>query len=280
MKTLADVFQLSVNYLDQRKIERSKFLVQQLLCHCLHLSKLDLFMQFDKPLLNDELSVVRSSLSRLGRGQPLEQVIGYVDFYGCKIHVTPDVLIPRPETEFLVDRVVSDVGISFAGQAWDLCTGSGCIGISFKKKCPLSAVFVSDISSLALELVQRNADEASVRLEILQGDLLEPFIGRKADLVFCNPPYIPTEQCFNLDRSVREFEPLLALDGGVDGLSFYKRLSLELPLYLNPGAKVYFEIGFDQGDSLIKIFSSSVWVKKNVVKDLAGHDRFFFLEIE
>ena len=279
MKSLGEIYQLSVQYLQQKGIERSKFLIQQLLSHILDLSKLDLFMQFDRPLTEVELEKVRASLALLGRGKPIEQIIGHVDFFGCKIHVTSDVLIPRPETELLLDIVEREV-TNCPNIVWDICTGSGCIGISYKKSHPNSHVSLSDISFAALDVARQNAIGAGVSVEVLQGDLLLPFKGKRADLIFCNPPYISSDECSSLDESVRLYEPLLALDGGADGLDFYRRLSMELPLYLNPSAKIYFEIGYNQAAAMFSLFSSPIWAKKRVIKDLAGHDRFFFLEIE
>ncbi len=158
------------------------------------------------------------------------------------------------------------------GTLWDVCTGSGYIGISLKKKHPELTVALSDISPDALALAAENATLNHVDVEILQGDLLAPFKGRKADYFICNPPYISQSEYDNLDSSVRDHEPKLALLGGDRGTEFYERLARELPNYLNPGAKVFFEIGANQADAVKKLFPQG-----EVHRDWAGHPRFFTL---
>ena len=279
MKTIGEVFQLSLQFLEKKNIERPKFLVQEILCHILKLDKLALFMGFDRPLEDKELEGIRSALAMLGRGVPLEQIIGEVKFFDCRIAITPDVLIPRPETEILLDLVVKEIDGSDL-EVWDICTGSGCIGIAFKKKFPRSHVTLSDISSKALAMARENAKRNHVEVSFLEGDLLAPFKGKKADVVLCNPPYISEAEYECLSPSVKDNEPKLALVGGQSGYEFYEKMSLELPGFLESGAKVFFEIGFDQGKRLLDLFSSPIWTKKKVLNDWAGHSRFFFLEIE
>ena len=139
---------------------------------------------------------------------------------------------------------------------------------------------LSDISLQAVALAKSNAQKNAVDIEVLQGDLLAPFAGRRADFIFCNPPYISSQEFLALDPSVKNFEPALALKGGEDGLLFYYRLKEELPPYLSPGAKLFFEIGCGQGKALLELFSGPEWKGVRVEKDWAGHDRFFFLEFE
>jgi release factor glutamine methyltransferase len=246
------------------------------------LKRLDLYMQFDRPVLEMELEILRSFLKRAARGEPVEYIIGEVSFYHCNIHVSPDVLIPRPETEILVDQACRKIGVSSFQKktAWDLCTGSGCIGIAVKKACPELDVCLSDISEKALAVAAVNAGRNSVQVELLHGDLLTPFAGRKADVIFCNPPYVTSKEWMSLDRSVKDFEPQSALVGGEDGLSFYRRLRDELPPFLNPQAKIFFEMGAGQGPAILEMFVGMPWKGARVEKDWAGHDRFFFLEFE
>jgi release factor glutamine methyltransferase len=164
--------------------------------------------------------------------------------------------------------------------AWDICTGSGCIGIALKKACASLQMTLSDSSQQALGIAAGNAKSNDVEVEILHGDLLTPFTGRKADLIFCNPPYVSSKEYFTLDPSVKNFEPGEALIGGEGGLAFYRRLQNELPDHLNAKAKIFFEIGSEQGKAVLEIFSAGCWRNKRVEKDWAGHDRFFFLEFE
>jgi release factor glutamine methyltransferase len=282
MKTLGEVLTLSVNFLKEKTSFSSRRDAEELVGYVLKLKRLDLYMQFDRPVLERELEALRALLKRAVKGEPVEYIIGRVSFYHCDIIVGPGVLIPRSETEILVDKACRILQKDpFQGKiAWDLCTGSGCIGIAVKKSCPNLSISLSDISEKALETARINARKNGVDVEILHGDLLSPFANRKADVIFCNPPYVSSREFISLDRIVKDFEPELALVGGRDGLSLYRRLQGELPAYLNPGAKIFFEIGAGQGSAVLNLFSGKGWKNGHVEKDWAGHDRFFFLEFE
>lgn len=282
MKTLGDVLNLSSQFLKEKGNQRFRRTAEELISHVLKLKRLDLYMQFDRPVIEEELEALRVLLKRAVKGEPLEYISGEVAFYHCQLEVTPDVLIPRPETEILVDLICRHIAqeVQEGRVAWDLCTGSGCIGIAVKKKCAALSVVLSDLSLQALNIAKGNAEKNEVDVEILQGDLLAPFAGRKADFIFCNPPYITSKEFLGLDPSVKNFEPSQALVGGEDGLLFYSRLSKELPPHLNSGAKLFFEIGCGQGNALLQLFSGPRWKGARVEKDWAGHDRFFFLEFE
>lgn len=273
MKTIAEIIQLSSSFLEERKIDRPKRSAEDLLAHVLKLKRMDLYLQFDRPVVEAELAILRELLKKYASGEPLEYVTGEVDFFGSKIKTDRRALIPRPETEIMVDLISKKIK---NGVLWDLCTGSGCIGISLKRALPELQVTLSDISKDAIALATENAK--GLEIEILQGDLLEPFKGRLADFIVCNPPYIAEKEFLNLDSSVRDFEPKNALIGGSLGTEFYERLARELPPFLNPGAKLFFEIGWDQGEAIKQIFSNGFWVNQELVKDWAGKSRFFFLE--
>jgi release factor glutamine methyltransferase len=282
MKTLGEVLTIAATFLKEKNCLRFRRDAEELIGHALQLKRLDLYMQFDRPLLEAELEILRALLKRAAKGEPVEYITGQVWFYHCDIAVGSDVLIPRPETEILVDIACRRLlATRLQGKmAWDLCTGSGCIGIAVKKACPDLHVCLSDISEKALEIAAINAKRNGVSVEVLCGDLLVPFTGRKADVIFCNPPYVSSKEFIALDRSVKDFEPKGALIGGEDGISFYQRLRDELPKFLNPRAKIFFEIGAGQGDAVLNLFSGKEWKEARVEKDWAGHDRFFFLEFE
>jgi len=255
----------------------------KLLSHVLKMPRLDLYLQFDRPLHEEELSTFRSFLKRKAGGEPAEYICGEVSFFGCQIGISPDVLIPRPETEILVEKIclaIKEIPLS-GSRAWDICCGSGCMGIALKKRFPELAVTLADISEKALSVARENSRRNGVEVELLCGDLLAPLRGRpKAHLVLCNPPYISRKEFNELDRSVKDFEPERALIGGEDGLLFYERLSRDLPECLMPQAQVFLEIGAGQGKAVSDLFNAAHWKAKRVEKDWAGHDRFFFLEFE
>lgn len=278
MKSVGEILNASAEFLERKKIARPKRLAEELLAHALRVKRIDLYMQFDRLVEESELSQMRPWIKRLSEGEPIEYIIGEVEFFGCRIKVDPRVLIPRPETEILVDHISKR--LKGASSVWDVCTGSGCIGIALKKKFPLISVSLADLSSEALTLASENAVLNDVKVECLLGDLMEPFNGRKTDAVVVNPPYVSVSEYLSLDPSVRNFEPKMALVGGDKGSEFYERLEKSLPGFLNPGAQVFLEIGFAQGDALQTIFSSPVWSKRECLPDWSGKDRFFFLEMQ
>jgi release factor glutamine methyltransferase len=161
---------------------------------------------------------------------------------------------------------------------WDLCTGSGVLGIALKKAAPRLMVTLSDIDPAVLSLAEENARLNGVEIEGVAGDLLAPFEGRKVDAVVCNPPYISAKEYLDLDPSVRDYEPKQALVGGERGTEFYERLAEELPSHLEPGGQLFLEIGASQGEVVKKIFNKEPWKNGELIQDWSGKNRFFFLE--
>ena len=282
MKLLSEVLNLSIQYLKDRNVEAPRLTAETLLSHVLGIKRMDLYLDFERPLEEEELVSFRPFLKRAGLGEPIEYILGSLDFFDLEVIVSPGVLIPRQETEILVAFVAEVLGKEdLQGKAlWDVCSGSGCIGLSLKKKFPHLSVFLSDQSSDALAICRRSMEKQDLDVTLCEGDFLKPLEGRKTDFFVCNPPYISEQEYQNLSPSVRDFEPKMALVGGKTGLEFYRRLAEELPSVLNPGARVFLGIGYRQGRDVIEIFSSSCWVKKELKQDWSGNDRFFFLEIE
>jgi release factor glutamine methyltransferase len=210
MKTLGELLTVTSSFLKEKNCSRSRRVAEELIAFALQLKRLDLYMQFDRPVVESELEILRPLLKRAVKGEPVEYITGEVSFYHCSIAITKDVLIPRPETEILVDMACRQ---PLGQEVWDICTGSGSIGIAVKKACPHLAVTLSDLSEKALEVAALNAKKNEVEVELLQGDLLAPFSGRKADVVFCNPPYVSAKEYLELGRSVRDFEPEMAKRG-------------------------------------------------------------------
>jgi len=279
MKTLLEVLQLSADYLQKKGGQNGRRQAEELLCDFLGCSRIKLYSSFDRPLTEAELTLFRERLQRRGEGEPAAYIHGGVQFYGCSLTVNPNVLIPRQETEILVSKVVESLeNEPLEGKRlWDLCCGSGCIGVALKKRLPQLDVSLADLSGEALEVAGENARRNGVGVQLLQGDLLAPFAGEKADYILCNPPYVSEVEYAALDREVVAHEPRMALVSGPGGLEFYKRLAAELPPYLNPGAKGWLEIGSGQGEGVSKIFKG---YRTLCEKDWAGHDRFFTFSLE
>jgi release factor glutamine methyltransferase len=282
MKTLGEILKLATDFLKEKCDSHPRRHAEDLLSYILKEPRLNLYLQFDRPLEEDELTSYRALLKRKAAGEPVQYICGEVAFWGCDLRITPDVLIPRPETEILLQKATEQIKTtSFAGKkAWDICCGSGCIGLGLKKEFPDLSVALSDLSERALMVARANANANQLDVDLLCGDLLSPFKGKKAHYILCNPPYISKKEFSLLDHSVKNFEPFMALVGGESGLAFYERLSQELPVYLESGARVFLEMGKDQGEALFGLFQADCWRAKRIEKDWAGHERFFFLEFE
>jgi release factor glutamine methyltransferase len=276
VKTIEDTLPLASSFLGHRRD------AEEIFAHVLGMKRIELYMHYDRPLLEQELEQVRVCLKRRVQGEPLEQIFGWVEFYGCSIAITRDVLIPRPETELLVDLMVQKFRHQdLTGKhLWDLCTGSGCIGLALKRALPNLQVTLSDLSPDALQVAQQNATRNALDVELLCGDFLAPFTNRMVDILVCNPPYVSLAEYGQLDRSVRDYEPKQALLAGKAGWEFYERLVRELPPFLKSGSQLFLELGASQGDQVYTLFKHVPARSKEVKKDYAGYDRFFFLEIE
>ena len=203
-------------------------------------------------------------------GRPLWYVIGDTEFYGCKIKVDERALIPRPETEILAEHAIKTV--EEGDKVLDLCTGSGCIAIAIAKNCAGKRVQVtaSDVSDAAIMLAKENANYNSVDITLIQSDLFSKIHGR-FNLIVCNPPYIKTSEIPALQREVRDWEPRIALDGGEDGLDFYRRLAREISRYIAKGGMLMLEVGEGQAEEVLKLFEKRDYAM--VVKDYQGVDR-------
>jgi release factor glutamine methyltransferase len=284
MKTLLEIVNLSTQYLQDKGIANARRQAQDLICDALGIDRITLYMEHDRPLSEAELTLLRQRLTRRAQGEPNPYIHGEVYFGDCVFQVKRDtVLIPRQETEILWEKIVNTLEKETDLQnkvLWDVCCGSGCLGIALKKHFPALTVVLADICPKALAIASHNAILNGVEIECVEGDLLAPLAGRRADFFVCNPPYISEGEYEKLDREVKDFEPQKALVGGVTGLEFYQRLASDLARHLTPSAKAWFELGTGQGQAVSALFASAPWKARNVEVDWSGHDRFFFLEIE
>lgn len=249
--------------------------VDILLAHALHIHRNVIL--FSDVFISDPMAqLVWDEVKRIGEGEPLAYVLGNASFYGYTFKVTRDVLIPRQETEMLVNLVSWEITKRnlIHLTVWDICTGTGCIGISLKKKFPSLNIVLSDNSDAALKICAENALANGVEVEIRRGDLFEPFIGEKADLIVSNPPYVSESEYETLDKSVKNYEPKIALVAPNDGLYFYQKFASQFPEYIHPLGALWLEIGYNQAAKIKQIFKYP-----KIFKDLAGHDRFVRAEI-
>lgn len=281
MRTLFEIVKLSADYLASKGVQDARREAEWAIADVLQIPRIQLYLDFDRPLNGEEVEMLRHVIARRGEGEPLAYIRGKCEFYGCILKVTRDVLIPRSETEILVDRVAKTLReVSVNGKRLlDLCTGSGCIGLALKKHFPELSVYLSDLSEKALLIAKENAGLNQLSVHFLHSDLFTALQGKKFHFIVCNPPYIAEQEHKALEKEVH-FEPPLALVGGSSGLEFYERLANELPSHLASQGAVWLEIGASQGASILSLFSNKCWKKRELLKDWAGHDRFISLEIE
>lgn len=278
MISIKEVLKRAADYLTQKGIANGRRQAEEVIGDALNLPRMQLYMQFDRPLNEEELQRCRQAVSRRSMREPAQYIKGEVSFLDGTFLVDPAVLIPRQETEILADRIVQALKKeNLEGkELWDLCTGSGCLGIIIKKQFPELRVVLSDVSMEALKVAQRNAEKNNVEVTFLLGDLLRPFSGKKAHYVVCNPPYISEEEYQMLEREVKDFEPRVALVGGVDGLDYYRSLAKELSEHMYPQGKIWLEIGTGSGEAVSQLFrENETWKEILWAPDWAGHDRFF-----
>jgi release factor glutamine methyltransferase len=276
--TVLEAIQKSSDFLGKKSVESPRLQTELLLAHLLKLPRMKLYLNFDRVLTATETDSLRELVKRRGLREPLQHITGTTSFCGYEIAVNRQVLIPRPETELL-----AEAGWKFLAEAkleqpaaLDLCTGSGCIAIALAAKCPAAKVVATDISPEALGLARENAARNAVveRIEFRLGDgfaALAP--GQMFDLIVSNPPYIASEEIATLEPEVRDFDPRLALDGGTDGLDFYRRVAREAKPFLKAGGRTMVEFGDGQADDLKRLFAGENWIVEAVQEDYSQRAR-------
>lgn len=240
-----------------------------LFSHCFHMDRSSFFLRRDECADAACAKEYDRLLAKRAKRVPLEHIIHGTEFMGLPFYVNGHVLIPRQDTECVVELALK---YCEGKSVLDLCTGSGCIGISLAVLGKCREVTLSDISSDALEVAKRNAKENGVDAIFVESDLFSRITG-KYDLIVSNPPYIPSGEIGHLMPEVRDHDPLLALDGGEDGLSFYRRIIKESRSHLTEGGWLCLEIGHDQGGSVRELMDWEGFVQVIIRQDLAGLDR-------
>ena len=266
--TTLKVLTWTTGYLTEKGVENARREAEWLLCEATGLDRMGLYLNFDKPLQDDELSVYRSMVARRGKREPLQHILGSQEFDGREFIVTKDVLIPRYDTETLLEEAVRQT--PQARTVLDIGTGSGCIAISLAHRLPHAALTAVDLSPDALSIARRNAEQHSAQIEFLLGSFFQPLAGRRFDLIVSNPPYITHADLATLQPEVRDFEPHLALDGGPDGLDAYRVLAAEAPRYLEPNGWLLMEIGAGQAEDVAHLLADAGFDAIVSVPDSAG----------
>lgn len=234
------------------------------------LKRLSLPLYYQQEITSAQEKQALQWIARRAKHEPLQYIFGYTEFYGYRINVTPDVLIPRPETEFLIETIQHK--IMNPPRILDIGTGSGAIAISLKKLFPESEVVAVDISQQALELAQANAKLNNVEINFVEADIYSAELG-KFDLIVSNPPYVTDDEYAQLPGEVQKFEPKLALVGTENGLYFYRKILEISKMALQSQGVIFFEIGESQAVDIRKIAKAEGFGKIEVIRDLAGKER-------
>jgi release factor glutamine methyltransferase len=248
---------------------------QLLLAHVLQCSRMQLYTGFDKPLAEAELGGYRALIKRRLGGEPVAYLLGEHEFWGLPLHVDSNVLVPRPDTETVVEVArATRTDRSAPCTVLDLCTGSGALALALAKELPAAHVIATELSPEAAAIARKNAERNAVadRVEIRVGDLFAPVAGEQFDLIVSNPPYIATAVIATLSAEVLR-EPRLALDGGPDGLVFYDRICAQAAAAMSPGAALVLEHGYDQAEAVATRLAAAGFVEITLVHDLGKNPR-------
>ncbi len=261
----------------EAKIEGARLEAQVIVAHALQCTRIALYTHFDKPLSDEELAACRGLIKRRLAGEPLAYVVGNQEFWGLTLTVSPAVLVPRNDTETVVERVLKIVARDCPVRILELCTGSGAIAAALAKELPLATIIATEISPQARDVAVANIAALGFadRVQVLLTDLWPPSTDgalARYDLLVSNPPYIRTAEIAGLSAEVQR-EPTLALDGGVDGLDFYRRIATQAAQFLDAGAAVLVEHGFDQAVDVAAIFISAGFHDVALHYDLAKQPR-------
>jgi len=284
--TITKLLNWVTQYLTDKRIDSPRLSAELLLSHVLGLKRIELYTQYNEPVAEQQLSRLHELVKHAGRHEPIAYLVGKTEFYSMEINVTPDCMIPRPETELLVQRAVELLrtrsGIQFV---CDLCTGSGCIAVAIAKNYPNARIIATDICDTALAVAAINVDKHRLqdKITLLSGDLFDPIIPQldvgKFDLIVCNPPYVSSAEYEKLDKNVRDYEPRLALFAGDDGLDIYRRIIERIDQFLKPDAALILEIGYAQGPVMKEMLEQTgIFIEIKIEKDFHNNDRIVIVK--
>lgn len=280
MLTVLESINKSADYLAKKGIESARTNAELLLAHILQCKRLDLYLKYDKPLNEEEITAYREFIRRRGIFEPLQYITGSVEFYGLKINVSPAVLIPRPETELLVEAVINNVDKDLSLNILDVGSGSGNITIALAVKLPNAFVTGVDISDEASKIAKANAESNNIptRVNFIKKDILNDEFpdSSKFDVIVSNPPYVSNEEYKNVQPEIKNFEPGIAVTDYDDGLLYFKKITELADKILNQKGKLFFEIGIHQSESVKAILQKNKFKNIAVVKDYQDIERIIY----
>jgi release factor glutamine methyltransferase len=278
-----DLLHVTAEYLEKKGIDSPRLTAEILLAHKLNVDRITLYLNFDQPLTENELSGYRVLIKRRLQREPLPYIVGVQEFWSLEFAVTPEVLVPRPETELLVEQAIERLkAVPAEGNKTpailELGTGCGAIAISLAKSVQQARIWATDISAEALRLARVNAEKHGVsdRITFIQGSLWEPLLhqGLTFDHILSNPPYIAPEEFEHLSPEVRDYEPRLALDGHKDGMTFIQTIIREAPVFMNPGGWIMLEMAPGQTEKALGLIGEiKDYGEKTRIKDYSHRYR-------
>jgi len=279
--TIQKLLNWTTEYFTKKSIDSPRLSAELILSYVLKLKRIELYTQFDKIVSEEHLDILHNLVKRAGQNEPIAYLTGKTEFYSLEFNVSCDCMIPRPETELLVERAVEFLRTRFGKQLiCDLCTGCGCIAVAIAKNFADADVIATDISDAALNIAAGNVEKYRLkdRIKLLRGDLFEPLLpeleANRFDLVVCNPPYVSSPEFEKLEKNVKDYEPKIALFAGSDGLDVYRRITEKIDDFLKPDAALMLEIGYSQGQAVRGLLEQAgCFNAVTIEKDFHNNDR-------
>ncbi|MHC4478460.1 MAG: peptide chain release factor N(5)-glutamine methyltransferase [Planctomycetota bacterium] len=279
--TIQKLLDWIAGHFTEKGIDSPRLSAEMLLSHVLDMKRIELYTQFDNPVAKPQLDRLHQLVKRAAQNEPIAYLIGRTEFYCLTLQVSPDCMVPRPETELLTERAIEFLRTRKAAQSvCDLCTGCGCIAVAIAKNHPAAQIIATDISDAALAVAAQNIESHDLkkRIKLLCGDLFDPIVPEldvsSFDLIVCNPPYVSAVEFAKLDKNVKDHEPKLALFAGQDGLDVYRRIAAQVGPYLKPDAALMLEIGYAQGPAVRDLLDKTgLFAQIKIEKDLHNNDR-------
>jgi release factor glutamine methyltransferase len=269
------------DYLKVKGVDSPRLSAELLLSHVLGLKRIELYTQFEKIVSEEKLDNLHGLVERAGRHEPIAYLAGKTEFYSLELEISADCMIPRPETELLVERAIEFLRSRKGKQlVCDLCTGSGCIAVAIARNYPDCWIIATDISDAALSVAEKNIEKHNLkdRIKLLCGDLFDPIVPHldveKFDLIVCNPPYVSAAEFEKLGKNVKDYEPKQALFAGDDGLDIYRKIIKRVGEFLKSDAALMLEIGYEQGQAVRELLEQvGIFAEITLEKDFHDNDR-------
>jgi len=268
--TIRELLDWLIRQFKNNEISSPKQNAETIISHVLKMKRLDIYLHLGNEISEVQINMIFKIASRREKHEPLQYILGETEFFGYKIKVNKSVLIPRPETELLVEKIIFEE--KKANSVLEIGTGSGAIIIALAKNLDLKIIDAIDISETALKKAKQNAALNNIEINFFQSDLFEN-ITTKYDLIVSNPPYISQEEYEQLPIEIKDYEPKSALQADNNGLYFYKKILQNAKEHLTESGKIYFEIGYDQAEKITEIAKKNGFSDIQVFKDLNGFDR-------